>query len=149
MSRHNAVSTQMGHFGLLFYVLSLDTGVCHTDVNVKCHTKNATKYVDINICSHWKLSWTIRTATMYETSSLVTSWCGNQVIYQGGDVGNTSLAPHMHVLCLVMLLMWVDHRRALLLFIYFIFCRAAWCITLTRHNYTNGNNYGITYMRSA
>ena len=46
---------------------------------------------------------------------MVTSWCGNQAIYQGGDIGNTSLAPHILVLRLDMGLMRIDRRRALLL----------------------------------
>ena len=33
--------------GFAFYVLRLDIGVCHTDVNIKCYVKNVTKYVDI------------------------------------------------------------------------------------------------------
>ena len=40
--------------GFAFYVLRLDIGVYHTDVNIKCYVKNVTKYVDINIFSYWK-----------------------------------------------------------------------------------------------
>ena len=60
---------------------------------------------------------------MYETPSLVTGWCGNQVIYQGGDIGNTSLAPHIHVLYLDMGLMRINPTRVILLF--FLQCGAA------------------------